>query len=426
MVSLKMKLPWQRYDRYPSAGPYFFSIVAALFSDLYHSRHGKFLRKVAHALDRTIDFFVPRFVTDLRPRAKQLQLWPIFWLSALIGTFWSLIGNGLFAMLNGTFCGTSSAVSKTINEISRNFCAADPTIYYYTDDIPNLLIYFPLTPLYIGLSVCIIVVWASGYKKLQSIVDISPEQPPSAPTFRTALLSSLPFFALLFIPLLFTLNYALEYAHVKPNTKMFWYLHKVYQTTTGGNVPLYYYDISGIYYLVSNNVKLLIVVSAIICFLTMSLLVIHFGSNIGAYDFVKKGNASAVSDMLLDYNLNVTLIKWLVFVLSIHFLCWSESRTDHGINIKVSAALLICIGVFFLNTPRYYAEERFLRYIENNTPSENAALPKYQDFRTDRYKFMQSLTDTLTIISALSIAVTILFGFDFSISKPFRVDLTIK
>jgi hypothetical protein len=418
-----MKLPWQRYDRYPSAGPYFFSIIATLFSDLYNSKYGILLQLPARILDGVIAFFVPRFMADLGPRAEELQLWPIFWLSAFIGTLWSLVGNGLFAIWNGTFCGTTSALSKMIRSVGVIACGADPTVYYYTDDLPNLLIYFPLTPLYIGLSVCIIVVWTSGYEKLQHVVDGSHRPPTPAASSKMALLSSLPFFALLFIPLIATLSYAFEYARVPENTKMFWYLHKVYEKTPDGYVPQYYYAMSGIYYLVSNNIKLLIVVSAILCFLTMSLLVIHFGSNISSYDFVKDGKSDRVTTLLLDYNLAATLIKWLVFVLSLHFLCWSESRSDHGINIKVSAAFLICIGVFFLNTPRYYAEEKFLRYIETN-PSE--APPKHHDFRADYYKLVQSLIDTITIFSALSIALYILFGFDLNLKAWLRGDLMIK
>lgn len=275
----------------------------------------------ARGLDKLIAFFVPRFMADLGPRTQELQLWPIFWLSAFIGTLWSLVGNGLFAIWNGTFCGTTSALSRMIRNTAAVTCSADPTVYYYTDDLPNLLIYFPLTPLYIGLSVCIIVVWTSGYEKLQHVVEETHLPKASTGGAKAAVLSSLPFFALLFIPLISTLSYAFEYAQVPENTKMFWYLHKVYDKTPDGYVERYYYAMSGIYYLVSNNIKLLIVVSAILCFLTMSLLVVHFGSHISSYDFVKDEKSERVTDLLLDYNLTATLIKWLVFVLALHFLC---------------------------------------------------------------------------------------------------------
>ena len=295
------------------------------------------------------------------------------WLAAFIFAFvFSFVLNALFSLDAGTFGGSEGARK------------------YFWDDWHNKIIYSIAAPLYVAFSIVAIYAsfkWISVRIKLG---DGSSSASGLSDIFRMALVASLLVGAAGAVQVSYFKNNVMLISSEESRTKKpatlndscikqtYWFLDDVRPGGPAGEPsawkaePQRYLNSAGIYYFVSQFLRMLIVFTAVVCFGAAAIEMWKFGLRL---DGRLSPTAKAVEDaqtMVHHYTIVEIAMKGLAGALTFHMAVWGDSCLEGSNNIRLAAAAVFAIGFVLLMVPRQFVEHRLLQWmVRNNLRDRN-------------------------------------------------------
>jgi hypothetical protein len=266
------------------------------------------------------------------------------------------ISRNLLVLLLGCLFGY--VISYTLNSWASHaagtFKGTNPSILYFQQDFDNKEIYTVWSPLYVGLSTCIvflsIVYWREirrlankyGYIEFQHNDEIRA-------------LSSL--LIMLLIAIVFAQRYAynvLLLAQANQQTPLFWFLEK-----SNGRIQ---YNFAGKFYLASIYFKLAFLFVALACYVSVAIewTRLVFGlsekTTITASEIRLYGRGILACDRIYLY------FQCLFIVLLYHNKTWGDYFIGKfGANVYITQVFLLFCLLFFMALPRVYTKYEYAK-----------------------------------------------------------------
>jgi len=321
-------MKYNNYNKYLPQNIYIFCYK--VFFDFYRKIPLKY-RKIFENILFTLSL---NNEIDFSPLINKKEYKRAFWNGALITFFFCFVVISVWTAIEGSLYGT------------------DKNKIYFINDYANLVNYFVLCPLYIGLNSMLICIILKGWINLKSI--------PKKFFSRNAKKPILPFSILIIIVLslstIFTINYIYECQNPSTYQRVYWFIEAI--SKNGERV----FSALGIYYILLTFILFNIAILAIMLFLTLFLFCIEVGKSIKE----TKGNEIINFDLLKDnlsyFTIGYIIAKGLIVLYMLNVITWKWQRPEGSVNFLIMAVLLTFFGIFFVSIPRYYIELEWFKY----------------------------------------------------------------
>jgi hypothetical protein len=257
-----------------------------------------------------------------------------FWWGAGLTFFFCFIVITVWSIVDGTFSG------------------ADSTRVYFSKDLTNLLEYILICPVYVGLSVQLIVLVLASYARLCRPTGLAETAAVTLP--RTSIGVSA--FIVLALSASITINYIKEVLDPRLYPKVGWWVERVTADGTRVLSPL------GLYYAILNFSLLSICLTAALAFLALFFLCVRFGKMIGDQPVTNEITFDTIKDMLSTFTSAYVVLKLLAVALVVHVYTWKMWKPETTLSFKLTTTALVIFGVFFISIPRYYIELEWFRF----------------------------------------------------------------
>jgi len=344
--------------------------------------------------------FSPSLPYDLELSVSYRNRWTIFKYSFAVAVFFCFFLTGILTGLNGTLLGN------------------DPNRLYFKSDIHNIILYILVTPLWVGLAVCLVATTVKEWGTLRKIAD---EASAASLAHKTVSAGNGSKFRVGFQRLLndagFMFTLGVVYSLLVTSIFITQYIN---QTLDRAITPTLYWFADetvtqqrvlnpvGAYYLLMNAVLLCLTCMAAFCYLTMSVEVVRIGKNIGNLKLLrneKKGspkeNSASVDSRKLAHALVgfcwcYCLAKFLIATYSVNVLIWRHSPLGNVPNVAVTVIALAVIGLFFIPIPRLYVEYKWNKLL-------SARGERYKDIRIHEQITLSQVANAIFAVIVLGL-----------------------
>lgn len=276
-------------------------------------------------------------------------------------TFWRAMRNrptraGFWwgAGLSFIFCFAITAIWSCLD---GTFFGSDRNRIYFSHDIPNLINYIVLCPVYVGLAVQLIVLLVLSWARLSSPSDLVVTEAPRLP--RASI--GIGIFLMLSFSAAATVNYMRESLDPAMFPKVGWWVARV--TSEGSRVlsPL------GIYYALLNFALLAVCIMAALAFLSLFFLCVRFGQIVAHQPVTNEVSFETIRGVLSDFTQAYIVMKLLAVTLVLNTHTWKYESPQGSLNVVAMNVVLLLFGVFFISVPRYYIELEWFYFREKRS-----------------------------------------------------------
>ena len=236
--------------------------------------------------------------------------------------------------------------------LAHTFSGTDQTRLYFSRDRTNLIEYFALCPIYVGLAVHFVVLFCASWKRLSDppgLVIPKVHRLPDAPIGRGG-------FLVLSLSSLFTVGFIRGTLDPVVSPKVGWWVGHV--APDGSRVL----NALGLYYTLLNFSLLIVCVSAALAFLSFLLLSVEFGRVLAKQPVSSGMDLAAIRGLLSDFNQAYAVLKLLAATLVLNVYTWKWDVGGGTVNFIALNAVLGVFGVFLISLPRYYLELKWFEY----------------------------------------------------------------
>jgi hypothetical protein len=313
----------------------------------------------------------------------------IFLIGLSFGFLISLVANGLFSYFSGTLYGT------------------DSRIFYFKDDVFNLIIYAFIAPLYIGFCFCIIAKAYFGWGRLRRISD-QISGPIDAATDR----ARNPTFMLVaaILPNVVVFRYIAgisEKAYF--NGKLYWFL-------SSDSSNMIHFNTTGYVYVFAILIKMVVIVVAVLAFTSVVIEVVRTSYFLAGQSKIKRSQVIGVVWLIRFYEQLVVYIKYLFAVVIVHGVIWALSPLgQQGKNIWLSVICASFIFLFVVESPKLY----FDHTLRNNKELEKVFQKMKKEEGFAELTFREKAADWLAA-STFPVMVWFAFGVKF---EPLKMQI---
>ncbi|EJN07669.1 hypothetical protein PMI42_07684 [Bradyrhizobium sp. YR681] len=378
-----------------------FHLLAVLGQSIMKTKLGAYISKfgragyplaltaLAPAVPRGVNQIVARTMTS-RP----------FWFWFFTAMFFCLVLNAAFTCGAGTFTPPGRALSS--------FCAADPNSadpgehLYFTQDVYNIVLYLLVVPAYVAFDITIIKLFVTTWPDFKRFADTAGASASDAsadllPTSTNKRIASY-FIVVTLVVVVFITGYINDI--LKPGALVrpaYWFV----RTTGSGDRVL---NSVGAYYLIMNAALLFLTVSALWCYIAISMEIARYAKNVGPAQANDKDYSLKKDAHVLLFSQALVYMKILVAVYAINIFIWSQSPLGVVNNALVSLIALLLVMTVFIPAPRIYLEYRWhaMRSFSNDG---------YEDTRSTREKWTTRALDWLVFALLVFIAEQRFPGF---------------
>ncbi len=365
---------WMFPDDSPSERTPFFYYI---FIRIYSLRVFNPFRKVLKYLGEYLSFDIPSYFTSSVDSKKRWKAFIIGSMSAFIFTF---VAISVMCYYSGTLYGDK-----------KNH-------YYFVEDLPNIINYVLIVPLYVGMGSYILSVISEGYLHLKSLA-INGSNSAILPK------GSVSFIIIVTISLsaLITIQYINEVLDPNIYPKHFWFVTNLAES--GERL----FNYLGVYYTIITFSLLVFTIITISCFLGFFILAISIGNKLLEQKSIDEINLDDLK-LQLKYFIDVSIAtKIIAAIFMLNAFTWHFQFPNDSFNLKLMLLALLILGVFIVTLPRYYIELKLYGLNIKKLKSEGIDLNKasYSDLRPRKIKILSIIIDS-TIIAAFT---TVFFGF---------------
>jgi hypothetical protein len=295
----------------------------------------------------SVVYISPHLRFDLQRVINEFRVFFILAVAATAGLFISIGYPSFFAWRSGTLAGSRDKSS----EIER---------VYLLNDGPDLIIYTVISPLYLALSIGIIIIAIRGWLFFPQAEFALGKKRSRISSFlrRMGVYRFMNFITMLiflsFVPIYLNLGQfdkIMQMDHMKKG--LYWFL----DLSPNGDRVL---NGAGVAYFVLNTMKLSIICGAVVCFLASGVEVIRLAKVIGGIRNEIDKNLENLKVRLRHYAIIELLAKGLVFVLAAHTPIFAQQPWSPPFNVSLQALALLGIGIMFVPLPRIYFEYKWL------------------------------------------------------------------
>jgi hypothetical protein len=302
--------------------------------------------------------------------------WSIFWITFVMTLFFCLIANASFSLYADTLFGD------------------DPSRLYFLKDWHNVIQYTFVVPVYVGLEVCLISIALYSWPQLRRLANEASSSgrpkvkvPRSIRLYRSRTLNKaalwfsynanrLRFSGFIFLSLSITgilistfINDALNPERVATT---YWFVRQLDEKHRVLNE-------AGGYYMLMNAAVLFMICIATLSYLSVSIEVVRFATNIDQSTFAKNvqinKNLSAekyqaaieasdreLAETLREFEWCYTLAKIILVFCVFNIILWKISPIGSVANVDVGIIALSVIGIFVIPFPRLFLEYRWHKF----------------------------------------------------------------
>ncbi len=264
----------------------------------------------------------------------------------------------------------------------------DPGRLYLSKDVPNLVNYALICPLYVGFGCALIVVTVRGWAQLQGVghpVSIRATSRASG-SFGFPILAAL----ILLTAGVVTALYVSEVLDPHVYKQAYWFIERI------GPDGARLLGAFGVYYAVLNFWLLAL------SLLVLALVIAVFVSGMRLGDDLRAGAAAGLStsevrERLTTFTRAYIVSKWLAATYMANAFTWRSERPHNSLTFILLGVVLSFFGVFFISFPRYYIE---LCWFQARAAGATGPVPtdEYEDIRP---RWAQN---TATVLDALIIS----------------------
>lgn len=365
---IRPRFPWNSLAGYRNRA-YFYAASFIEHLAQQKSTVGTFLRVLGFGIRGLLLGVTPPAEERLWQEVKRHNILAI-WLAAFISTF-------IF----------SFAFNAWYSHLAETFSGSDPENHrYFWDDWHNKVIYAIIAPLYVSFSVVAIY---STFKWITVLVR-TPEEMEGRrwwlDVLRSVVASLLVLIAGQAQVSYFNSNVtamSLKETRSKPRSvidvckkKTYWFMDDV-KVKTASDIrlidqiePRRYLNSAGVYYFVSQFLRILIVFAAVVCFGAAAVGMWKFGLRLESRLSPSERVLEQAQVMVTHYTIVEIAMKGLAGALTWHFAVWGDSCLQGSNNIKVATVALFIIGFLLLMVPRQFAEHRLMQWMVQHNLSQ--------------------------------------------------------
>lgn len=252
-------------------------------------------------------------------------------------------------------------------------------------DVPNIINYTVVCPLYLGLSGAFIVLVLQAWNRVRT----SPLIQAGAISNTRLPVALLLFFALT-ISAAVTLNYIDECLDPAVYEQVNWYVDEVVDDDVRvlGAV--------GVYYVILNFSLLFVAILAVLFLIPMLYIANLVAASLRSEVPSSTLEFSTLREVLREFTLAYIYGKLLAAVFLVNAFTWKMERPIGSVNFFVMASLLTTVGVFVVSFPRYYVELEWFHFKVRRAEARNERAPKQSDQLRDRWiRHTAAVLDTL-------------------------------
>jgi hypothetical protein len=293
-----------------------------------------------------------------------------FWWGAGLTFFFCFVVTAAWTTLDGTFSGTDS-------------CRM-----YFSHDVTDLINFGVICPIYVGLSIQLVVLFLRCWGRLASPSGLVVEGAPRLPfaSMGTSM------FLILSISTAGTVNYIRETLNPAVLQKVGWWVGHVAPDGSRVLSPL------GIYYALMNFTLLSICIMAALAFMSLFFLCIRFGKIVGNQPTEGSIDIETIRGMLSDFTQAYIVLKLLAITLVANVYTWGLESLKGSLNFFALNLVLVLFGVFLISVPRYYIELEWFRFRVRRSQANNAPDSlESDDLRPCSGRFVGWVADSLVL-----------------------------
>lgn len=239
---------------------------------------------------------------------------------------------------------------------ANTFLGSDPTRLYFSRDLTNLINFSVVCPVYVGLCSIMFMLVTGYWFHLKRIPHLLGEPAESTPSLSIAATITLA----LAVSAISTCKYIAECLSPSVYQRTPWYITTV---APDGKRLL---GAFGIYYTLLIFCLFVVVVLALLAFLSLFALAVRVAAAIRRRPAVKSLDFQKLKDSLEGFLLAYIVMKLLVAVLIVNFYTWQWEQPRGSFMIISMGIALSFFGVFIVSLPRYVLELEWFRFKVKN------------------------------------------------------------
>lgn len=317
-----------------------------------------FFKHIKIFLSKLLINLAPNLPESIELRQKKNQELRLFLISYLLVVVTLFVVHVCWTFAEGTFSGSNEGV------------------YYFSQDIPNVINYLLIVPLYVSFS-CLLI--ARSFSSFQKMKEGIPKTVQSQLVFQYPQASLFLVFAIcVFLSTFLTIRYMNELVDPQIYAKQYWFIT---QTTVNGQRLL---SSISMYYMIMTFVLFFFGIFTIFIYFSMMLMTITIGSKIPQIDrFNDMGDIRHFFKDFLRINLYGEVI---VAVFMMNAFSWDRQKPVNSFLFYAFIFALWCFGAFIISIPRYYVEIEWHKYqfsrFMNNKERDKEDEPVYEELRS--------------------------------------------
>jgi len=370
-----------------------FFLIASVAEYLAATRLiGWLVRGLSASASVFLFLLTPQAAADLEGEPRRDMLRTIIIATVISAIVISLVGNGIFTWLAGTFSGD------------------DTRRYYFIEDTHNLVMYAVVAPAYLAAAAAIIYCAFSTFTLEERAARSSSWPENLAKIIRLGTVIS----SIVLISGLVQVNYFQDNImglasqapdRIEPNcaNRLYWFVDQITASDTGRHLTL---NSAGVYYICMQFIHMAIVTAALLCILTAMYNLYRLAGRLSPDFLLAHGGTDPVRKKLARFSLLEVSAKWLALILTVHIYIWGDSCLRGHENIRVTAMFLLALQFFILATPRLLIEYRLLRVAALERGSGDSTI-EWPDLIDQRDRLKCTGISSLHFVVQLALAVMI-------------------
>lgn len=249
----------------------------------------------------------------------------------------------------------------------------DPNRIYFLKDVPTLINYLIICPLYVGLNLVIV----NLYRQLWS-TTVSESQHLIQPSLFVKKTNLIPLSVLITILIPLSVIHANEIMQPAIYPKLYWYISGV--TETGARRL----GMVGVYYIIYNSVLIFFMLFTFVMFIKLILLAKKILNNF-ATNLKRSCDTSIVEKQLRIFACGYIVLKLIVVVYMGNTFTWRMANPNDSFNYFLMVSILTIIGIVAVPFFRYYVKNALHQLahseiiIDDKTPSFTTEIALFLD-----------------------------------------------
>lgn len=272
--------------------------------------------------------------------------------------------------------------------VTGMFHGSDPNRVYFGRDGANLINYLILCPIWVGLSVALVVLACQSWVRLTTDPLLSGSHGARSPRLPLGLA----FFVVIGCSAGFTCNFISECLNPAVYGKVYWFISSVNETGQRIIGPL------GVYYSLLTYSFFLTGFSATVALIPLFAIAAEAGRCFRAPSTTAPASFDALRESLSDFMNAYVVAKALTVVMMLNYFTWRWMEPRHSINVVALGILLTLVGLFFVSVPRYYIELEWYELSVRRAQAAGEPIPiESGDLRSRNVRLFAHLVDSLLI-----------------------------